>query len=419
MKILFIHPFLPYPLTSGGHQALFNGLMAVKDDVEATLVYSAVDNEAHHLAQKEFMRLMPNVILCPLLRKAPLPPTKEELIRGKIRNVYRKVFHIKDEESFSSFDTSMGWKRTITPDNREWIEHIYKVSHSRQYDIIQIEMPWRISDIYAMPKEPKKIFVHHELGFVRRELELRSIENTPYLQVCKKFVDMNEFMQLNLYDAVVSLSSIDKHKLEDNGVSVPIYPSFATVKVDKERAPYNGDGKHLVFVGPDLHEPNFIGISWFLKNCWSKLIESEPTYTLDIIGKWSPTREIEIEQSYANVKFHGYVDDLYAAIKDCIMIVPITIGSGIRMKILEACSMGIPFVSTTVGAEGIPVKNGVHCFLADAPDAFVKGIITLQDQSIASMFCKNSYELVFNHFSTEALRKNRKEIYTNVLSANG
>lgn len=411
MKVLFIHPFLPYPLTSGGHQALFNGLMAVKGDVEITLVYAAVDNEAHQQAQKEFMRLMPNVVLCPLLQKLPLPPTKEELIRGKVRNIYRKWFHIKDKELPSSYDSSKGWKRTITPDDKEWIEHIYNVSHSQQYDIIQIEMPWRISDIYAMPKEPKIIFVHHELGFVRRELEMQNIENNLYLQVCKKFVDMNEFMQLNLYDAIITLSSTDKHKLEGNGVSVPIYSSFATIQVRKERLPYKGDGKHLVFVGPEIHKPNYVGVSWFLENCWSKLRERDSAYTLDIIGNWTPARVKEFGQKYANVNFLGYVDDLYAAIKDCIMIVPITIGSGIRMKILEACSMGIPFVSTTVGAEGIPIKDSKQCLIADDAERFVENIARLQDPILCDTLCRSSFEMVKEFYSVAALRDNRLGIY--------
>ena len=93
------------------------------------------------------------------------------------------------------------------------------------------------------------------------------------------------------------------------------------------------------------------------------------------------------------------------------MIVPITIGSGIRMKILEAASRGVPFVTTTVGVEGIPVENGVHCFVADTPGDFFEAVVKLQDTELRRRFAVNANQLVKKCFSVEALRKNRLDIY--------
>ena len=84
------------------------------------------------------------------------------------------------------------------------------------------------------------------------------------------------------------------------------------------------------------------------------------------------------------------------------------------MKILEAAARGIPFVSTTVGAEGIPVKNGTHCFIADEPETFVKGILKLQDVSLRKQMVENSYQMVKDNFSIDALRANRLNIYESV-----
>ena len=410
-KILFIHPFLPYPLESGGHQALFNGILAVKDDMDITLVYEAIDDEKHKLARQAFSHRMPNVKLIPLLHQPVLSvPTIEERIRGKIRSAYRRVFRIKEVKS-PVRDSALWWKSTITPMSPKWIEHIYKVSHEQHYDIIQIEMPWRIPDIYAMPRDSKIVFVHHELGFVRRELEMKGAKDNYYLEVCKKFVDANEIMQLKLYDAVVTLSSCDKQKLLDMGVSAPVYSSFVTIDIPECPTQYGGNGKRLVFVGPETHKPNYSGIIWFLENCWNKLREFDPNYTLEIVGNWSPFRKEELSKKYVNVKFLGYVDNLNYVIKNSIMIVPITIGSGIRIKILEACTNGVPFVSTTIGAEGLPVKNGEHCFLADTPDKFVEYIIKLQDSSLCETLCQNAYNMIKHNYSMGALRNNRLSIY--------
>jgi len=417
MKILFIHPFLPYPLTSGGHQALFNGIMAVKDDAEITLVYEATDDEAHRKAQQEFLERIPNVKLKPLLHQ-PIPeyiPTREEIIRRKIREIYHKVFHINERNLDAPDDKSLWWKRTVTPTSPEWIAHIYEVAHAQHYDIIQIEMPWRVSDIYAMPKDSKIIFFHHELGFVRRDLEIRLMQNDLYLKVCKRFVDMNEIMELNLYDAVITLSPVDKQKLIDAGVRIPVYSSFAIIDINKPPVPHSGNSKRLVFVGPEIHSPNIVGIKWFLNKCWDKLLTIDSDYTLDIVGRWTETTQAYFIKNYTNIKFLGFVDDLYSVMKDAIMIVPITIGSGIRMKILEACGRGIPFVTTTVGAEGIPIKDGEHCLIADDAERFVENIVRLQDPILCATLCQSSFEMVKDFFSIEALRNNRLGIYHELL----
>ena len=96
------------------------------------------------------------------------------------------------------------------------------------------------------------------------------------------------------------------------------------------------------------------------------------------------------------------------------MIVPVRIGSGIRMKILEAASVGAPVVSTTIGAEGLPMRNGEHLFIADSPEEFVDSIIKLQDRDIRTRFVRNANEIVKRHYSFDVFKKNRLAIYDSV-----
>ena len=171
---------------------------------------------------------------------------------------------------------------------------------------------------------------------------------------------------------------------------------------------------HLSFVGPDTHSPNFVGITWFLENCWFALREININYRLSIIGNWSQEHITEYTAKYPNVEFLGFVDNLGDSIRGTIMIVPITIGSGIRMKILEACSIGVPFVSTSVGAEGIPVEDGKDCFIADNPKSFVEKLYKLRDVALQKRFVENAHNMILDNYSIEALRKNRLEIYSRI-----
>lgn len=411
-NLLFVLPFLPYPMESGGHQALYNGIAAVKDDFNIFVMYEANDDEHYSNSVEQFLQHIPNAHVIPLLHEVYVETFKEKVVR-KSKSLLKKMLGIgKTSVPVDSTESACAWwKTTVTPKDKTWLELIHQTCLTYHIDIVQIEMPWRVSDVLAVPDGIKKVYVHHELGFVRRELEIEKMGNSVYANVCKTFADMNEIALLNLYDEVVTLSPVDAQKLKAAGVKVPVCSSFAIIDSSKDIQEDKGNGKRLTFIGPEIHNPNFVGVTWFLENCWAKLKEKCPEMQFDIIGNWFEPRKEEYSAKYKDVHFLGFVDDLYAAIKDSTMIVPITIGSGIRMKILEASSKGVPFVSTSVGAEGIPVSSGENCFIADTPEAFVDCVLKLQDPDLRRQFAMNANKMVREHYSLEALRRNRLEIY--------
>ena len=420
-KILFVLPFFPFPMTTGGHQALFNGIFAVKDKYDIYLVFKVTNIEEYQKVKQSFENRIPSAHLFPWFLKT-MKPSKKRIFIWETKKIIKKLLGIKSPTPISTDPAQKlysEWLNSILPLHREWLEHVGKVCQQIQFDIIQVEMPWMISQILTLPVQPKKIFVHHELGFVRRGLEVENLKQNEYLKAYKKFVDINEITMLNMYDMVITLSSVDRAKLIEKGVSVPVSTSMAIV--DTLPIPqYEGcDGKRLVFLGFSRHVPNFVGITWFLEQCWKVILRYDRSYSLDIIGKWDEKLQEEYRHKYPNINFLGFVDNLVETMRGAIMIVPITIGSGIRMKILEACSAGVPFVSTSVGAEGIPVINGEHCFIADDVNDFVEDIIKLQDVDLQRKFVKNANKLVQDKYSIDSLRKNRLNIYNELMDFNG
>ncbi len=424
IRILFIIPWLPYPLKSGGHMALFNGIASIKDDYDIYIAFKVDDDKKYIEDVKGFIKQYPHIHLFPLLRKQRVAVSNSEFplwyrLASHIKTVVRNIVyrHNTKDTVGRSEDKVLcsSWIYSISPMDQLWLEHISQICSKHHFDIIQVEMPWLISQILTLPQDAKRIFVHHELGFVRRSLEIEPYDNNEYVKACKSFTDMAEISMLNMYDGVITLSAIDKEKLMAHGVTVPVFDSFSVVNTPQEV--YRGiiDGRHLTFVGPDSHSPNFIGITWFLDNCWPLLLSKDDNYRLSIIGEWSKEHIEEYSQKYTNIEFLGFVDCLANSLKGTVMIVPITIGSGIRMKILEASSIGVPFVSTTVGSEGIPVVDGENCYLADTPEMFADKIRCLQDERIQSKFVNNAHTMIMKYYSKEALRKNRLEIYMRIL----
>ena len=120
---------------------------------------------------------------------------------------------------------------------------------------------------------------------------------------------------------------------------------------------------------------------------------------------------------YKGLQFTGFVKDLQQELLGTIMIVPITIGSGIRMKIQEAAKMGIPVITTTVGVEGIPFENRKECIIEDEPEKFAEAILKLNSIQDQQILANAAYKKITEIFGFEALRQSRLPIYKKL--ANG
>ena len=409
-KLLFVLPWLPYPLSAGGNQAMYNNINAVKNDFEVIITYCVSSRCQNEQNRKKMEQCLGNVKIVPFIYN-PYEKFSSQVTR-KIESVVEKVrskiegFDYKCSKMSEVFSVKLG----------EFASFIASYVEQNNVDIVQLEMCSCLPYALCLPPHVKKIFVHHELRYVANELRVQSAGITPVRQANFELAKILEIGLLNKCDAVVTLSDTDRQKLISEGVNAPIYTSFAVVNTETTSCNPNDVNNVLSFIGPATHSPNYVGIKWFLENCWDALLSSDPSYRLKIIGKWSEERRKELLSTYRNIDFAGFVPDLAESLNNTVMIVPITIGSGIRMKILEASSLGVPFVSTTVGAEGLPFESGRDCLKGDSPKEFVDAVLKMRDKSLRMEFAKNANALVKEKYSMEALRRNRLEIYEKVMN---
>lgn len=401
--ILLVEPFLPYPLKSGGHQAIYNGLKSIESLFDRIyLTFYVNENNLDHRSIDELKKQVHNLEIIPCTYR------KSTFVRLFRRIFPNLSFNKKKVDPFNEM-----LRENVYP--LPFLEHINNLIEKKGIDVVQVEMPWCMSIVTSLPRRVKKIYVHHELRFVRNQLQLETCGNNFFRESAVEINKILEIGLLNKYDAIITLSEIDKNKLKGAGVIKPIYSSFAIVRTQQLGTNSYGSHKTLSFVGPEQHVPNKVGILWFLNNCWGKLLARDPDFKLQIFSRWSEGTIKKIEKAYPSVEFKGFAPDLREVLRGTTMIVPITIGSGIRMKILEASSIGVPFVSTTVGAEGLPFKCGEDCFLTDDSDVFVEDILALEDIELRKKFITNSYNIVSSHYSLEALKENRKEIFDKII----
>jgi glycosyltransferase involved in cell wall biosynthesis len=118
-------------------------------------------------------------------------------------------------------------------------------------------------------------------------------------------------------------------------------------------------------------------MTFFCRDILPLIRAEEPGVTLSIVGR-APTPAVLRLAREHHIRVTGRVDDVRPYMREAaVYVVPLRIGGGTRLKIFEAMAMEKAVVSTTVGAEGLPVRNGEHVLLADEPRHFAREVVCL------------------------------------------
>jgi glycosyltransferase involved in cell wall biosynthesis len=205
------------------------------------------------------------------------------------------------------------------------------------------------------------------------------------------------------FDTVIAVSDNDKDGFEKNyrldnvvtiptGVDVDYFRPFPDISVQKNNVAFCGSMDWL---------PNEDAMLYFIKEIIPLIKRKNIDISLTIIGKNPSPVLSKTIKDFPEVELTGWVDDTrpYLA-QSALVIVPLRIGGGTRMKIYEAMAMGKTVVSTSIGAEGLPVKHGENIILADGPGAFAEHIITLlNDESTKEQIGKKARRFVKENFA--------------------
>jgi glycosyltransferase involved in cell wall biosynthesis len=133
----------------------------------------------------------------------------------------------------------------------------------------------------------------------------------------------------------------------------------------------------LVFTGSMDWYPNDDAIRYFMTAILPRIRTEVPDVSLTVVGR-NPGSGLREAAAVAGVRVTGTVDDVRPYVAEAaVYVVPLRIGGGTRLKIFEALAMGKAVVSTTIGAEGLPLVPGEHFLRTDAPDEFASAVVSL------------------------------------------
>ena len=230
---------------------------------------------------------------------------------------------------------------------------------------------------------PAIVFTHNvEAEIWRRHAEQASNAISKHLlgQQWRRMLRFEE-TALARFDLTLAVSDADRRTFEGlypASLTTPVHVVQTGVETGYFTPPSTPpSAAHMVFTGSMDWLPNEDGMTYFCREILPKIRQSEPDATLSIIGR-APTPAVKKLAEIPGVEVTGRVDDVRPHIaKGSVYIVPLRIGGGTRLKIFEAMAMGKAVVSTTVGAEGLPVTSGRDIEIADEPARFAHSVVHL------------------------------------------
>ncbi|WP_394729155.1 glycosyltransferase family 4 protein [Altererythrobacter sp. GH1-8] len=241
-----------------------------------------------------------------------------------------------------------------------------------------------------VPAQTTKAVIMHDL-FSRRDG--KGADSVAVLD------EASEIAMLSRADWVVAIQAEEREFVANACPEVEAILAPMPAAISAEPRP--GEDRQLLFIGSDT-APNSVGLAWFFEHVWPLVMAEEPQTQLDVIG--TVGRKFDTS-SCPNVRFLGLVDDLAAHYQAAgILISPLTFGSGLKVKLVEALGQGKAIVATRVTLQGVEdiCLEAVEC--QDDPQAMADAIIKLADNSHArAQLAEKALACAKAHFSAESV----------------
>ncbi|MBL4652676.1 MAG: glycosyltransferase family 4 protein [Flavobacteriales bacterium] len=286
---------------------------------------------------------------------------------------------------------------------------ITAVIKNQKFNIIHLEsifvLPY-LKSIRDCFKGKIVLRTHNVEHLIWKNLAL--VERNPfkkkYLQTLAKQLEKYELLHLNKIDGIASISEYDSAVFEKEGCKIPIKNISFGIDVDAINS-VNNEG--LFFLGSLDWRPNIEGVNWLSK------VANKLSQSVRIAGR-NPSKKLKLS---SNMELVGPVKSAKQfMLNSGVMLVPLFSGSGIRIKILEAMSWGIPVVATPKAVEGLGVVHGEQVLITDNPVQFVNyANELLANKSKAIRQAQNAHSFVKKNYDNQFLTEKLISFYNQLL----
>ena len=411
MRILFLSQIVPWPLDAGPKIKSWNVLRHLKEAGHEVWFVSFVraEEEKHIPKVKE------------LLDHAWFVPLK----RSRIND-----FFFLAKSRFTGYPFLV--ERDQLPEMHELVKRLLAENHFDIFHADQVTMTQFFNFPVAHNRGggdlPKRVFDAHNATWKileRTANESRGPIKWLYRDEMRRLQQFEKKIIVD-FDHTFTVSEIDKSSfleiLEDpRAVSKKI--TSIPIGINSRSYEASGNGSpdrpnQIVTLGSLNYPPNADGIRWFMREVYPLVLQKIPDAFLWVIGKNPPSDFFEYEKECADhLKVTGYVDDLTPYFDQAsLAVIPVKVGGGMRVRILECFARGVPVITTTIGAEGIDVADGQNIFIEDEEEKFAQRIVeVLATEPLRSKVVLNAKNLVMEKYDWSVVLKELERVYSELV----
>ena len=261
------------------------------------------------------------------------------------------------------------------------------------------------------------VFDTVDLHFVRHQREAELTGEEIAQQRAEEFEGV-ELTATRECDAVLVVSAEEKDVLASQVPEQTIAVISNIHEVSRDIPPYEArDG--LLFIGGFEHPPNVDAMLWFCQEIMPRILEQLPDSILHIVG--SKTPESILALASKSVIPHGYVEKVESLFQSCLLsVAPLRFGAGVKGKINQSMSHGVPVVSTSIGVEGMHLVHEKSALVADDPLDFATQVVRLhRDAALWNELSQNGLTNIEEHFSPEVAERGLAQLLEDLSAKNG
>ena len=393
MQILVLSPVLPYPPTWGFVTRVYHVLRLLGEHGHrvSLLTYAESDDSPHitHLRS-----------VCAEVHTIPRVVTTGSKRFGQLSSLFSPV--------------SFQWRSHYS---RAMQDKLTELTERHRFDVIQVESSQLAC--FDFDRRPALVLDEHNIEY---ELLYRTFrtERSP-LRQAYNWIEYKKFKreEISAWHRATGIVTTSEREAELVGQIAPGRPTRSVPNaVDVQYFSPGSeptDPNAIVLTGLMKYRPNHDGAVYFVRDVLPRILAARPNLVFYIVGGDPPD---EVRQlAGPNVVVTGTVADVRPYVhKAAVFVVPLRMGSGTRLKVLEGLSMQKAMVSTSLGCEGIDVKDQKHLLIADDPASFAAAVLRLlDDPARAAALAAAGRELIDRRYRWETVVADLEAFYDQLL----
>jgi glycosyltransferase involved in cell wall biosynthesis len=374
-RILVITPEYPYPPEQGASLRNFYILLGLSGRYDVTLL-SATKDEKLCLDVDD----SPLTEACRTIRIVHVPD------RSPVKRVSRLVTSRSPDMAHRFQDST--FEKTLIEVLSDNSGGLVDKSHFNIAQIEGIELAQAMPIIRRCSPETRIVYDAHnaetDLQRSAFHTDLASVRRWPgaaYSYVQTRRLDRYEAWACQTADEVIAVSDSDADCLSRyrQGQAPTVIPNCIDLRDYESLPSSSNESFDLLFTGKMDYRPNVDAVLWFADEIWPRILEKRPETSWAIVGQ-KPHSRLEGLRTSPGITITGYVDRVQPYLAGTkVVVLPLRMGSGTRLKLLEALASSKPVVSTTLGAEGYPGVGETGVMIADDPEHYASSVLSLLD----------------------------------------